>query len=187
MNPAYAEHDVGAVDPVDIAPLISGDAPIVTVPASEDQDVAEDTPEDDEDDGPDEDMIARRPEETMREMYSFLGEISEQIRAFNTTMRRSASSSQPPVVPDTKLWDTGLAWEREFDLYPDASRDVIRSRLYNQVWNLLHKMKERVTQQTWKTEDHEIVEGLINIMILSVRNNISTDQTFKDHVENHAA
>ena len=123
----------------------------------------------------------------MREMYSFLGEISEQIRAFNTTMRRSASSSQPPVVPDTKLWDTGLAWEREFDLYPDASRDVIRSRLYNQVWNLLHKMKERVTQQTWKTEDHEIVEGLINIMILSVRNNISTDQTFKDHVENHAA
>ena len=138
------------------------------------------------DDGHDEDLIAGGQEETMEEMYNFLGEISEQIQAFNTTMRRSASSSQPPVVPDDKLWDTGLAWEREFDLYPDASRDVIISRLYNQVWDLLQKMKERVIQQTWKTEDQEIVEGLVNIMILSVRNNISTDKILKDQVENHA-
>ena len=121
----------------------------------------------------------------MEEMYNFLGEILEQIQVFNIPMRRSASSSQPPVVPDDKLWDTGLAWEREFDLYPDASRDTIRCRLQDQVWDLLHKMKERVTQQSWKTEDQEIVEGLINIMILSVRNNISTDQALKDQVENH--
>ena len=138
------------------------------------------------DDGHDEDLIARRQEETMKEMYNFLGEISEKIQTFNTTMRRSASSGQPPVVPDDKLWDKGLAWERKFDLYPDASRDVIISRLYNQVWNLLQKMKERVAQQTWKTEDQEIVEGLINIMVLSVRNNISTDHILKDQVENHA-
>ena len=138
------------------------------------------------DDGHDEDLIAEGQEETVEGMYNFLGEISEQIQAFNATMQRSASSSQPPVVPDDKLWDTGLAWEREFDLYPDASRDVIISRLYNQVWDLLQKMKERVTQQTWKTEDQEIVEGLINIMILSVRNNISTDKILKDQVENHA-
>ena len=68
------------------------------------------------DDGHDEDLIAGGQEETMEEMYNFLGEISEQIQAFNATMQRSASSSQPPVVPDDKLWDTGLAWEREFDL-----------------------------------------------------------------------
>ena len=138
------------------------------------------------DDGHEEDLIAGGQEETMEETYNFLGDISEQIQAFNATMQRSASSSQPPVVPDDKLWDTGLAWEREFDLYPDARRDVIISRLYNQVWDLLQKMKERVTQQTWKTEDQEIVEGLINIMILSVRNNISTDKILKDQVENHA-
>jgi len=138
------------------------------------------------DDGHEEDLIVRRQEETMKEMYDFLGEISEKIQTFNTTMRRSASSGQPPVVPDDKLWDKGLAWERKFDLYPDASRDVIISRLYNQVWNLLQKMKERVAQQTWKTEDQEIVEGLINIMVLSVRNNISTDHILKDQVENHA-
>ena len=138
------------------------------------------------DDGHDEDLIAGGQEEMMEETYNFLGDISEQIQAFNATMQRSASSSQPPVVPDDKLWDTGLAWEREFDLYPDASRDVIISRLYNQVWDLLQKMKERVIQQTWKTEDQEIVEGLVNIMILSVRNNILSNKIIKDQVENHA-
>jgi len=137
------------------------------------------------DDGHDEDLIAEGQEEMRREMYNFLGEISEQIQVFNATMQRNASSSQPPVVPDDKLWDTGLAWEREFDLYPNASRDVVISRLYNQVWDLLQKMKERVIQRTWKTEDQEIVEGLINIMILSVRNNISTDYIIKDQVENY--
>ena len=133
------------------------------------------------DDGHDEDLIADE-QEMRREMYNFLGEISEQIQAFNATMQRNASSSQPPVVPDDKLWDTGLAWEREFDLYPDASRDVVISRLYNQVWDLLQKMKERVIQRTWKTEDQEIVEGLVNIMILSVRNNILSNKIIKDQV-----
>ena len=138
------------------------------------------------DDGHEEDLIAGGQEETVEGMYNFLGEISEQIQAFNATMQRSASSSQPPVVPDDKLWDTGLAWEREFDLYPDVSRDVVISRLYNQVWDLLQKIKERVIQRTWKTEDQEIVEGLVNIMILSVRNNILSNKIIKDQVENHA-
>ena len=138
------------------------------------------------DDGHDEDLIARRQEDLAKEMYDFLGEISEKIQTFNHKMTRRKSSGQPPVVPDDKLWDTGLAWEREFNLYPDASRDVVISRLYNQVWDLLQKMKERVTQRTWKTEDQEIVEGLINVMILSVRINLSTDHMLKDQVENHA-
>ena len=138
------------------------------------------------DDGHDEDLIARRQEDLAKEMYDFLGEISEKIQTFNTNMKRSTSSGQPPVVPDDKLWDTGLAWEREFNLYPEASRDVVISRLYNQVWDLLKKMKERVTQRTWKTEDQEIVEGLVNIIILSVRNNILSNKIIKDQVENHA-
>ena len=120
------------------------------------------------DDGHEEDLTAVRQEETVKEMCDFLGEISEQIQAFNDAMQGSESSRQPPVVPDDKLWDTGLAWEREFDLYPDARRDVIISRLYNQVWDLLQKMKERVIQRTWKTEDQEIVEGLINIIIIII-------------------
>ena len=142
------------VDPADLAPFISGNTPIITVPASE----------------------VEEGQEEMEDMYNFLGEISEQIQTFNSTMQESSNSSQPLVVPDDKLWDTDVAWEREFNLYPDASRSVVISRLYNQVWNLLQKMKEHVIRQTWKIEDQEIVEGLIDIMILSVRNNILSNK-----------
>ena len=45
------------------------------------------------DDGHDEDLIAGGQEETMEEMFNFLGEISEQIQAFNATMQRSPRSS----------------------------------------------------------------------------------------------
>jgi hypothetical protein len=47
-------------------------------------------------------------------------------------------------------------------------------------------MKERVIKQTWKTEDQEIVEGLVNVMVLSVRNNALLDQALNDQVEDHA-
>ena len=119
----------------------------------------------------------------MENMHDFLGEIVEQIQAFNSTMQGSINSGRPPVVPDDKLWDTESAWDREFNLYPDASRSVIISRLYNQVWDLLQKMKERVTWQTWKREDQDIVEGLINILILSVRNNIISNEIIKERAE----
>ena len=89
------------------------------------------------DDGHEEDLTAGRQEEMVKEMYDFLGEILEQIWAFKATMQGSSSSCRPPVVPDNKLWDTGLAWESEFELYLDARRDDIISRLYNQVWDLL--------------------------------------------------
>ena len=159
-NPALIEgqESDGDVDPTDLAPLISGNTPIITVPTSRAEEVREE----------------------MEDMYNFLGEISEKIQTFNSTMQGSINSSQPPVVPDDKLWDTELAWEREFNLYPDASRSVIISHLYNQVWNLLQKMKECVTRQTWKIEDQEIVEGLIDIMILSVRNNILSNKIIED-------
>ena len=175
-NPAVVEElepDGDGVDPADVAPFVSGNAPIITVPASEDEEA-------------DVEVVVGGAEGgcgEMEDMYHFLGELSEKIQAFNSTMQGSVNSSQPPVVPDDKLWDTELAWEREFNLYPDISRSVVISCLYNQVWNLLHKMKERVNQQTWKIEDQEIVEGLIDIMILSARNNILTDQIIKELAE----
>ena len=186
MNPAYAEHEDGEVDPVDIAPLASGNAPSVTAPASDDGEHDEDMPEDDGDVEPDEGMITEGQGETVEDMCRFLGRISGQIRAFNNTMQDCARLSQPIVVPDGRLWDTGLALDREFELYPDASRDVVRSRLYSQVWDLLRKMKKPVIKQTWKTEDQEIVEGLVNVMVLSVRNNALLDQALNDQVEDHA-
>ena len=53
QNPAYIEEvelDEDEVDPADLTPLISGDTPIVTVPASEDEDVTEDVIEDSDED-----------------------------------------------------------------------------------------------------------------------------------------
>ena len=149
------------IDPADLVPSTSGNTPIITVPASR----------------------AEEGREEMENMYNFPGEITEQIQAFNSSMQGSINSGQPPVVPDDKLWDTELAWNREFNLYPDASRSVVISRLYNQVWHLLQKMKERVTQQTWRREDQDIAEGLINILILSVRNNIISNDIIKERAE----
>ena len=175
QNPAQVEEPEsdGDVDPADLTPFISGNDPIITVPASEDEEADGEVVADGADGGRGE----------LEDMPNFLGELSEKIQMFNSTMQGSIASSQPPVVPDNKLWDTALAWEREFNLYPDISRSVVISCLYNQVWNLLHKMKEQVTQQTWKVEDQEIVEGLIDIMILSTHNNIITDQIIKDQAE----
>ena len=88
------------IDPADLVPFTSGNTPIITVPALRDEEGREE----------------------MENMYNFLGEISEQIQAFNSTMQGSINSGQPPVVPNNKLWDTELAWERKFNLYPDISR-----------------------------------------------------------------
>jgi len=52
-NPAYVadvELDEDEVDPADLTPLVSGNAPIVTAPASEDEDVAKDVVEDGDED-----------------------------------------------------------------------------------------------------------------------------------------
>ena len=52
-NPAYVEEvelDEDEADPADVTPLVSRDTPIVTVPASEDEDVTEDVIEDSDED-----------------------------------------------------------------------------------------------------------------------------------------
>ena len=147
------------MNPEELTPSTSGNAPIITVPAPRDEGA----------------------QEEMESMHDYLGEIVEQIQMFNSTMQGGVNRSQPPVVPDDKLWDTESAWNRELDLYPDASRSAIISRLYNQIWDLLQEMKERVTQRTWRRDDQRIVEGLINVMILSVRNNIISNKMINEH------
>ena len=52
-NPAYVEEvelDEDEVNPANLIPLVSGNTPIVTVPASEDENVAEDVVEDGDED-----------------------------------------------------------------------------------------------------------------------------------------
>ena len=58
-NPAYIEEvelDEDGVNPVGLVPLVSGNTPIITVPALEDEGVAEDASEDCKEDGETEDV-----------------------------------------------------------------------------------------------------------------------------------
>ncbi len=74
-NPAVVgelELDGDEVDPADVTPFMSGNAPIITVPASADEEA-------------DVEVVAGGAEggrEEMEDMYNFLGEIVEKIQAF---------------------------------------------------------------------------------------------------------
>ena len=77
-NPAYVaevELDEDEVDPADLAPLVSGNAPIVTAPASEDGDVAEDVVEDGNDDEEMEDIP-----KILQNVISSLEELNKEVR-----------------------------------------------------------------------------------------------------------
>ena len=80
----------------------------------------------------------------MVDMYDFLGEIVEQIRAFNSTMQGSSNPSQPPAVPDINTWDTGKAIEQEYRMFPNLTRKGLKDRLDNQIWSLLQMMRKQV-------------------------------------------
>ena len=73
-NPAYIEEvelDEDEVDPADLTPLISGDTPIVTVPASEDEGVTEDVVED-SDEGEEMEELDKEVEELRKEVIDLL-------------------------------------------------------------------------------------------------------------------
>ena len=78
-NPAYIEEvelDEDEVDPADITPLISGDSPIITVPALEDESVAEADSEDGRDDEETEDVS-----QILRDVIANLEELNKEIRS----------------------------------------------------------------------------------------------------------
>ena len=84
-NPAYLE-------PVDPDTFMSGNSQIITAPASEDKDVVEEVVEDNGEEHDDKDLPP-----AMKDMYDFLGELSEKIQTFRN---KSTNPGQPPAVPD---------------------------------------------------------------------------------------
>ena len=125
-NPAYVaevELDEDGVDPVDLAPLVSGNTPIVTVPASEDGDVAEDVVEDEEEGDVMEDIL-----EILQNVLNNLEDLHKEVTDLRRPTPGGAGSQQPPVGPSIDVWDTGRAWEREYKLHPDSSIDEISTR-----------------------------------------------------------
>ena len=160
-NPACVadvELDEDEVDPADLTPLVSGNAPIVTAPASEDEDVAEDVVEDRNDDEEMEDVP-----QILRDIICSLEELNTEMRSILSLAPGDTGSHQSPVVPRIEVWDTGRAWEHEYKLYPDSSRKELSDRLFNQVADLLQIMHERISQQTWNERDRELIDGLNNI------------------------
>ena len=83
-NPAYLEE----LEPVDPATFISGDSQIITAPASEDGDVVEEVVEE-----PDDEDLSQ----TTKDMYDFLGRLSERIQSFKD---KHTNPGQPPAAPD---------------------------------------------------------------------------------------
>ncbi len=181
-NPAYIEElDGDEVDPADLAPLISGNAPIVTVPALEDEDVAEEVVED-EDEDPEDELLElmqntlKGLEERSRRMIQGLQGLDQGLDSMLSQMsRRDTSSRKPTDVPNVDVWDTGKAIEQEYKLHPDSTMMEVRDRLSNQVFDLLQILQERVDQRTCKDKDIRLIEGLKTILVLHSRLGVLTD------------
>ena len=63
----------------------------------------------------------------------------------------------------------GEALELEYRLHPDPSIDEISSRLFNQVWELLQILQERVDQRTCNNKDIKLIDRLKAISVMLAR------------------
>ena len=159
-NPEELERD--EIDPADLAPLISGNTPIVTVP----EDTVEEVAAGHDDEADDEEEL-RDIMETAERLDAEVQEIRREIRNLRASTPETTHSQQQAVVPQVNVWDIDKAWEREYNQHPDPDITEIRDRLSNQVWDLLQIIQERVDQQTYNSKDIEIADGLnaISVMI----------------------
>ena len=144
-----------------ITPLVSGDTPTITVPASEDKNVAEDASEDDEEDEEMRDIL-----EKMESLDTEVKELRKEIMNLLSSTLEATRSQQQDVVPQVEVWDTGKAWEQEYSQYPDSDIKEVRNRLSNQVWDLLQIMQERVDQHTCNSKDIKLIDGLNAISVM---------------------
>ena len=180
------------VDPADLAPCICVNTPIITIPASEDEEVAgeitadgveeviqgleeltQEIKDNDEDENVD-DVLEKleKSQELLREIMDIMSSISE-----------DTSSRQHTVVPNVDVWDTGKAIEQEYRLHPDPTMKEVRDRLSNQVWDLLQILQERVDQHTYNSKDIELISGLKTISVLNSRLSVITDTVLKSKAE----
>ena len=119
----------------------------------------------------------------LRDIISSLEELNKELRSILSPAPGDTWSHQPPVLPCIDVWDTGRAWEHEYKLYPDPSREEISDRLFNQVVDLRRIMHERISQQTWNKRDRELINGLNNISVMHVRLGRLTEKVLKDQAK----
>ena len=141
--------------------LLSGNAPVVTVPTSEDDNVVEDLGEDIDEDEEMQDIL-----EKSEKLETEVRELQREIMDLLSSIPEDVNSLQSADVPQVDVWDTGKTWEQEYRLYPDPTMKEVRDRLSNQVWNLLRIMQERVDQHTCNNKDIKLIDGLKAISAL---------------------
>ena len=138
--------------------LISGNTPIITIPASEDEEAAGE-------------IVAEGAEGVIQGLEELTQEMSPPCE--------DAGSEQHAVVPNVDIWDTENAVEQEYRLYPNPIREEVRDRLDNQVWDLLRIIQERVDQGTCNNTDMRLVDGLNAISVMHARLGILTEIALK--------
>ena len=107
--------------------------------------------------------------QTMQEVMDKLAELNKELESMVSLTMKDTSTQEPLVDPNVNAWDARKAWEREFSLHPEASRDEVCSRIYVQVGKLLHRLQERAHQHTWNRDDKYMMDGLANIVVLHFR------------------
>ena len=90
------------MDPTNLAPLVSGDAPVVTVPTSEDENVVEDLGEDIDEDEEMQDIL-----EKTEKLETEVRELWKDIRDLLSSIPEDVNSLQSADVPQVDVWDTG--------------------------------------------------------------------------------
>jgi len=74
--------------------------------------------------------------------------LKQELKNVLSSALEDTNTQEPLVDPKIDIWDTRKAWEQEFNLYPEVSREEVYSRLYDQVVDMLQIMQERVNQQS---------------------------------------
>ena len=122
-NPASigeVELDEDGINLTNLVPLVSRTTPITTVPALEDEDVAEEVVEDKDEDEKMEDIP-----QILREVVQDLEELNQELRSMMSPPPKDTSTQQPTVVPNVDVWETGKALEQEYRMYPASTRKEV--------------------------------------------------------------
>ena len=117
--------------------------------------------------------------QAMQEVMDKLAELNKELESMVSLTMKDTSTQEPLVDPNVNAWDERKAWEREFRLHPEASRDEVCSRIYVQVGKLLHRLQERADQHTWNRGDKYMMDGLANIVVLHFRLDKLTERTIE--------
>ena len=153
------------VNPTDLAPFISGNTPTISIPASEDEEVAGEVTAD-----------------GAEGVIQGLEELTQEIKNKTSPPCEDAGSEQHAVVPNVDIWNTEKAIELEFRLDPNPTRKGLKDRLDNQVWDLLRIIQERVDQNTYNNTDMRLVDGLHAISVMHARLGVLTEIALKRQV-----